>query len=205
MKLSQTDREALSALTNEQKTRIVFSAPSEGEEAGEVALLLGSDPSCWQERCSAAAELYFAGKVKYIMPTGGVCWEYNGSLRSEADGMREVLLGMGIPDEVILPENEARTTMENMIYCSLQLYRRFHYANIQTVYVVTSPGHLTRSVVLAKHLLPHHLRILGYGGSVYAQIRDHWQERQKSSAFVSGEVFRLRSLIDRGFLEDIEY
>ena len=205
MKLSQISYDALSQLSNEQKTRIAFGATSQCEEIGDLALLLGTTPDYWEERCRGAADLYRAGKVRYIMTTGGVCWEHEGRSVSEAEGMREMLLGMGIPDEAILLENEARTTVENMIYCTLQMYRHFHFEGIQTVYVVTSPGHLTRSLILAEALLPRGMRILGYGGADYEFEKEHWQDSERGRTFADQSILHTRRLIDRGLLEDLDF
>lgn len=205
MKLSQIGLDEISRLSTGQKTRIVFDATSRCDEVGDLALLLGTRPTYWQERCRGAADLYFAGKVRYIMPTGGVCWEYEGRMVSEAEGMREVLVKMGIPDEVILTENEACTTVENMIYGSLQIYRRFRFVDVKTVYIVTSPIHLTRSMILARALLPHQLRILGYGGENHGWLRDHWQETEESSTFAVNEITHIRKMIDRGLLTDLDF
>ncbi|MBQ9131509.1 MAG: YdcF family protein [Clostridia bacterium] len=205
MKLSQISCDEIPHLSHEQKTRIVFDATSQREEAGDLALLLGTMPTYWEERCRGAADLYFSGKVRYIMPTGGVCWEHEGRMVSEADGMREVLLKMGVPDDAIFLENEAQTTVENMIYGSLQMYRHFHFVGIKTVYVVTSPVHLTRSLVLARALLPRQLRILGYGGETYAWTRDHWQDLEAERVFAVNEIIHMRELIDRGLLDELEF
>ena len=205
MKLSQISLDEISRLSAEQKTRIVFDATSRFDEVGDLALLLGTRPTYWQERCRGAADLYFAGKVRYIMPTGGVCWEHEGRTVSEADGMREMLLEMGIPGEAILLENEARTTVENMIYCTLQMYRHFHFEGIKTVYVVTSPGHLTRSLILAEALLPRGMRILGYGGKDYEFEKAHWQDSARGREFTDQSILHTRRLIDRGLLEDLEF
>ena len=64
-------------MPNEQITEIVYDGGSlqDDGQSGLMALLLGGNPLVMKERAQGAANLYQAGRVKYIMPTGGVKWD----------------------------------------------------------------------------------------------------------------------------------
>jgi uncharacterized SAM-binding protein YcdF (DUF218 family) len=64
-------------------------------------------------RSQRAAELYAQGTAPYIICTGGMT---GGRIRSEADACREVLMANGVPADVIVLEEQSRSTEENALY-----------------------------------------------------------------------------------------
>ena len=75
MKLSEISREQLMAMTDDQKWECNCGGIVDEGRSAEVAILLGGRPIRAVERALAAAELYRQGRVKYIVPSGGVRWE----------------------------------------------------------------------------------------------------------------------------------
>lgn len=207
MKLSQQNYDTLRQLPVEQITEIVYGGDScrdDGKE-GTVALLLGGNPLVMPERALGAANLYKAGRVKYIMPTGGVKWDTEFGHISEADCMKQHLLNLGVPEEAILPENEATTTRENMIYCTLQLDRQLRLRGDYRVYVVTSPAHLRRSLALARAYLPRKVRISGYPGVCPQGMPDTWHQDAFQTERVYRELELLHRFIHDGDIDDVEF
>ncbi len=158
MKMSELTPEAVQQLTPAQKWDICCSGIRDEGECAEAALLLGSRPDRAAERALAAAELYRQGRVRTIIPTGGPRWEFRGGMLTEAEIMSLILRENGVPDEAIVPENEAQTTAENMICGTLQMLRRYHRIP-DSVIIVTSVTHMKRSMALAKALLPRKIRV----------------------------------------------
>ena len=161
MKLSCMDLDALLELSWEEKWTFLCGSQKDAGETADVALLLGSPPEIAVERARTAAKLYHSGRVKYILASGGVTWEWDGSEISEAELMHNILVREGVPDEVIFLDNEARTTSENMVCSTLVILRNLTLAKIDSVIIVTSETHMRRSLALAKALLPRKLRISG--------------------------------------------
>lgn len=192
MKLSQIKKEDIATLSDGQIESIVFGGERLDDPAAEVALLLGTRPEEAIPRAVAAAELCLAGEVKYVVPSGGVEWELDGELVSEAEIMRRVLIDRGVPQEAIILENEARTTKENMIYGSLQINRKVNFYNVRRVCIVTSPSHLRRSIELARVFLPRCVEVVGYAA-------DHAEDPET----VRREVPLLKSLVDNRMIDDI--
>ncbi len=195
MKLSATEAGCLIGLTDEQKSRIVFSAVEDDGLCYDAALVLGG--RLCEERADAAAALYHAGRAKYLMPTGGVEWERDGEMVSEAHYLARLLLARGVPEEAILLENEARTTKENMIYCTLQLQRRLRIENVKRVCVVTSDWHLRRSVELARLLLPRTVAVSGFAA--------HGSDAALRAHYIDRELPLLKKLVDDGLIGEILY
>ena len=207
MKLSQQNYDALRQLPQDQITEIVYGNGScqDDGKTGVVALLLGGNPVVMPERAMGAANLYKAGRVKYIMPTGGVKWDTEFGHISEAECMKQHLLNLGIPEEVILLENEATTTRENMIYGPLQIERQLKIHGDYRVYVVTSPSHLRRSLALAKAYLPRKVLISGYPGVCPQGMPDTWHQDDFQAERVYREVELLHRFIHDGDIEDVEF
>jgi uncharacterized SAM-binding protein YcdF (DUF218 family) len=202
MKISELMPEVVQRLTPEQKWEICCSGIRDEGESAETALLLGSRPDRAVERALAATELYRQGRVRTIIPTGGPKWEYRGELLSEAEIMSLVLRENGVPDEAIVPENEAQTTAENMICGTLQMLRRYHRIP-DSVIIVTSVTHMKRSMALAKALLPRKIRVSMYP-SYPAMDRHEWLKLEDSRIHLDDSIRYHRELIENGDTEDFE-
>ncbi len=205
MKLSQLDEAKLNDLTIEQKSEIVFGNYQDSGVSADVAILLGGNLLYVPKRAEMAAKLYFDGRVKYIVPTGGVEWDNNGEKISEALYMTRLLKEMGVPEDVIILENEARTTKENMLYAAIQLGRAFRIADIRRVIIVTSPGHLRRSMMIGKLLLPRHMEIYGVAADSEAEKPENWHKSDATAVRVDRELGLLKRFVDEKLGEDIEF
>ncbi len=202
MKLSEVDQKSLMILSYEQKWHINCSGIKDDGNCAEVALLLGGRPARAVERALAAAQLYREGRVRTIIPSGGVEWEYQGECISEARLMERVLLEEGVPEEAIVLENEARTTIENMIYGTLQISRRYENF-VDNVIIVTSNYHMKRSLALAKALLPKKIKISAYP-SFPGVEKEEWLETEENRKFLDDGIRLLKELVDEGVVEDAD-
>ena len=204
MKFSQMSLEELYSLSPEKKTDIIFGKRRNDDRVAEAALVLGGMPERCGVRADAAAQLYLEGKVKYLIPTGGVEWDFGGRLISEARYLTERMLEKGVPEKAILVEDDARTTAENMILASLCIARNLKLKNTKSVYVVTSEWHLERSLALAKCLLPRSVEILEYAAQEPEILREDWFLSEKGIERIDKEIRLLKGLVDNGLVDDIE-
>ena len=205
MKLSMTDKSLLPNLTIAQKTQIVYGNYRDDGKCGEVAILLGAPPFRMPERVRAAAKLYFDGRVKIIIPSGGVEWETEDGKISEALFMTEMLKELGVPEEAIIVENEARTTRENMLYSTIQMCRKIKLSKINRVIIVTSPSHVRRSLIHANMLLPKTVEVSAYAAQSEMDSKENWFNYPESTEFVEKELGWLKGLVTNEKVEDIEY
>ena len=196
MKLSQITKEQINELSDSELFEIVFGGTGDDGSCADVALLLGTRPSIAKERAEAAAALYFAGRVKHIIPTGGVAWDVDGKKIGEAAYMADVMRSLGVPKEVIILEEEATTTKENMIFGTLQINRRLKIQFTKSCMIVTSASHLRRSLALAKLYLPRSIKI---SGSPAGSAKETPRET------LVRETELLHGLIGYGLIDDIEY
>ena len=203
MKLSEISKEDLLALSAEQKWNFICSDIKDQGDSGEVALLLGTRPEGARERALAAAKLYNSGRVKYIVPSGGVCWAYEGNTISEAELMTKILIEEGVPEDVIIIENEAKTTRENMIYGTLQINRKNKFYGVDTVIIVTTLIHMKRSYALALAYLPRKVKISSYP-SYPAQKKEEWLKSEENTKLLNNEISFIKSLVDNRIIDDME-
>jgi len=200
MKVSCMTEEELLAMTPEQKWNFICGGIQDPGETADYALLLGSRP-CWSgPRAYAAAKLYREGRVKYIVPSGGVEWDTDGEMLSEANYMKRILMAEGVPEEAIIMENEATTTKENMIYGVLQINRKTKFYGMKKVMIVSSINHMRRSLALAKAFLPRFVEIT-YSPS---QPDVSYEECMKDVAFMDRAIHLTKGLVDKGIIDDFD-
>ena len=199
MKISSVSADKLLALPIEQKWRFLCGEIRDEGQSADIALLLGTRP-CWSKaRALAAAQLYLDGRVKYIVPSGGVEWEVGGEMLSEAKYMERILLSKGVPQDAILLENEATTTKENMIYGTLQINRKTRFA-MKDIMIVTSINHMKRSLALAKTFLPRMARISYYP----SQPDIPYEECLQDPFLLDNSISLIKRLVDQRMIDDCE-
>lgn len=203
MKLSQVTKEQLSAMTWEQKWAFNCGGICDEGRSAEFAILLGGAPIRAVERAHGAARLYHEGRVKYIVPSGGVKWDYEGERLSECELMTRIMLADGVPAEAIIPENEATTTKENMIYATLQINRKSGLRGFDHVIIVTSETHMKRSLALARAFLPRKLSVSAYP-SYPDMSREEWLAVPENSEILNKAIMLMKGLVDNGIVEDME-
>ena len=204
MKLSCADIETLLAMSPEEKWDLVCKDIKDDGETGDLALLLGTRLDIATQRAEVAAELYHAGRVKYILATGGVKWKHGDELISEADWMKQVLMEEHVPEDAILLDNEARTTLENMICSTLVISRTVRLSKISKVIIVTSQTHMQRSLALAKALLPRKFH-LSACPCFHEKPVEQWLAVEKNQKTLNLYIELTKNLIDNGIVEDIEF
>lgn len=117
----------------------------------KVGLLLATSPITpggahnfyFDNRIKAADELYKAGKVDYIIATGG---DYTKTQRigcDEPKAIRDSLVARGVPADRIILDYEGTTT-RNSIYKAGQIY------DLDSITIISQKDHNERAIFLAK-------------------------------------------------------
>ena len=201
MKLSELTREEIASMPFEAKVNFVCGNIEDDGMSAPVAILLGGNPNNARPRALAAAELYRSGRVPFIVPSGGVEWEIDGEMISEANYMKSILIENGVPEEAVILENEARTTKENMIYATLQINRKLHFEKVDHVIIVTSRSHMKRSIALAKAFLPRKVTVSAYPANHEAVVAGMPESEGK---WIAKELDLIKGLVDSRLVEDME-
>jgi uncharacterized SAM-binding protein YcdF (DUF218 family) len=99
------------------------------------------------DRVTHTVQLYKLGLLKKILISGG-SGRLNGEDEPEADKFKKAMLLMGVPDSVILIENETRNTAESAMEVKKMLVRE-KYKSSDCV-LITSAFHMRRSLACYK-------------------------------------------------------
>ncbi len=206
MKLSELSRDNLQTLPDEAKTRIVFGGTYQTGGNSIAALLLGCGTAMeMTERALAAAALFQAGRTPCIIPTGAPVHQTELGDMTEAAYMAAKLREAGIPDEAVILEDQAMTTIENMLYGELAIEHAFHPHGEFPVHVVTSATHMRRSLAIADVYLPRTARILGHVPEGSGGNPTDWPRDEFWTMKVNYELLMLKVFIDQGEIPDIEF
>jgi len=200
-KLSEID---LNNLSINEITHIVYGGRDEFNGKADLILLLGGRPVECEPRAVKAAEVYNESKTRYIVPTGGVLWDSPLGYLSEADQMSIYMNRNGVPDNVIIKENEAKTTKENMLYGAKCILHNLKDENIKDISIVASAFHMRRSMMLAKYYLPSYFIIHAVSAKPSFDSPDEWYKDEYRSMRVRGELKNLRKCILAGLGKDIK-
>lgn len=96
------------------------------------------------DRVLYAAKLYQSGIANQIILSGGNI-EWAGSrTTTPAQDMAEILMMVGVPEEVLILQNQSRNTAEDTQY-SAEILRQ---QKVEEIILVTSASHMMRSVAL---------------------------------------------------------
>jgi vancomycin permeability regulator SanA len=127
----------------------------------------GSPSPVLRDRISAAAQLYFDGKVQKLLMSGDNRFiDYN-----EPGAMREYALGLGVPDDVIVLDFAGRRTYDTC-------YRAKAIFGLQEAILVTQSFHLPRAIYTCNQL---GLPAVGVSSDMRTYLKRawiYWQSRE---------------------------
>lgn len=133
-------------------TVIFTSAISEQNEEVDSVIVLGAGlkdetPTLvLQERLDYAIDYLIENPDTKAIVSGGQGF---GETITEAEGMKRYLVSHGIPEDMIVKEEQSTSTYENMIY-SKKLYEKIMGKKLGRVMIITNDFHMFRSKLLAK-------------------------------------------------------
>ncbi len=143
-----------------------------------------------------AAELFHAGCFPLVVFTGANApTTVDRFPRGEAVHYREIALELGVPDDAILVEPEARNTGENIVFTRRLLAGR----GIRSVTLVTRPYQQRRAYATAKRLWPGVDLVCA---SKAASFEDHVsgeEDAERVIGMLVGETQRITEYAERGF------
>ena len=140
----------------------------------KVGLLLGTSPytakgivnQYYNNRIDAAAELYFANKISYILISG----DNHRHGYNEPEEMRQSLIEKGVPDSVIYLDYAGLRTYDSMI-------RAKDVFGEDSITVISQHWHNERALYIAQH---HQLEAIAFNAKeVYyrkAYLKNHTRE-----------------------------
>ena len=117
--------------------------------------------------------------------------------------MARVLRENGVPEEAIILDNMARTTVENMLCGAIAIHRKLRFSKTNSVIIVTSVEHMRRSLGLAKAYLPRKVEISAYP-AFYAIPKEEWLLSEDNVKLLNNSLRYIRDLVLQNTMEDFE-
>lgn len=142
-------------------------------DAGIVlgAALWNDKPSpALKERLDYAFELYEQGKVDMLILTGGL--DGNGSKLTEAEGMRDYLTALGVPEDKLLLELKARSTYENLLF-SKPIAEAY---SLNRLLIITHDYHASRASEIADFLGYEDTETAAFASEVLNPVKNESRE-----------------------------
>jgi uncharacterized SAM-binding protein YcdF (DUF218 family) len=158
---------------------------TEVEESDVILVPGGSHPQLMEK----AAELYHNNLAQYILPSGGFNQKLPG-YESEWEYLREVAIELGVPEQAILKENQARHTFENA-ELSLNVLQSLNRP-IRKVILVCKTFHSRRALLTYQSVFPSDVQF--YVSPVIDKrgvTRDTWFLNNENISLVMGEVVKI--------------
>ena len=162
----------------------------------DLALVFGhSDPAVAARRARRAVSLYHQGFVARLLFSGGGHATPDGT--PEARHMADEARALGVPEEAIQCELQARTTYENVVNAVAVLRDTGRLPGVATVLLVSCPWHMRRVLLLARHVFPAPIRLLCCPH--HASCTAHtWANSPECRQFVADELRLLARLAGSG-------
>ena len=114
----------------------------------DVAIVLGAATSdgevspVYRERINHGIWLYENGYVDYLILTGGIS---KGNKMSDASAAKQYAIEKGVPEQVILIEEESTITEENLEHAKAIMDEY----SLDTAIIVSDPLHMKRAMLMA--------------------------------------------------------
>ena len=197
--MSRFTRAQVNCFPDQLKAQIVYGDYKEPEGNFDAALVLGGANYIMESRAKAAAQLYHTGRCQLFITTGGVRWDSVYGTLTEAEILARHMVDFGIPREQILLEEQATVTRENFQFCKKILAERF--TERKRIVTVTSHGHLTRSVALAKAFIPEHDHV-GYAALLPIDSPERFTESTEMRKRLMKECIALWAYVDWKLIPD---
>src|SRR5262245_27855043 len=111
-------------------------------------------------RLDHAIDLFHAGLARWFIVTGG---KQEGDRTTEAASARAYAVGKGVPDDMILAEDQSRTTLQSLRGVASLM----HTNDLTTAVFVSDPTHMLRVLRMASDV-----GIEGYGSPTRTSPRE---------------------------------
>jgi len=141
--------------------------------------------------------LYDDGYFKKLILSGGVT---HGNSEPEAAVMLRALVDRGISEQIILIENEATNTAENVIFVRKQL----RALSIHDLLLIGKISSKRRYAMTVRKHWPEIERICCHGVNYFCSDGSQWWKDREFRRRVLSECRKIPAYIERGFISEIK-
>jgi len=141
--------------------------------------------------------LYHQGYFKKLIISGGVTHQNS---EPEAVVMLRAVVERGISEQIILIENEATNTAENVIF----VRKQFRALSIHDLLLIGKICSKRRYAMTVRKHWPEIERICCYGVNYFSSHENQWWRDREFRQRVISECRKIPAYIERGFISEIE-
>lgn len=189
-------------LSRDELTRLLFVTAPEEEMHGDCIFVFGSGGRITAERVKRAVELFSAGRASHILFSGGTRWGLHP--QPEAVVMRDMAVGLGVPEPAILIETESNHTKENVLASLLVLDRHCGLYKLRRLLVVSAPWHMRRCLLTLRTYMPAWIQFSPCPDRRLVGQAHNWWESELEARKVKKEAASLIQYVREGQLADEE-
>lgn len=166
--------------------------------ASDLGFLFGTRHGV-PEFCEVAHELWRNGMFSRLLVSGG---RTSSSPFAEADVIAEQLVGLGIPETVLILETEAMNTGENVRFGRARVAEVADLAAIRSVVVIGKICSTRRYLMTMQRHWPG-LSLSVCPVNYFGVPAARWHEHEEFRSRVLSEFAKIRRYLAEGFLEEI--
>ena len=116
--------------------------------------------------------------------------------------MKEKLIQLGIPEKVILTEEESYNTIENVLCSLVILNRKFLLQNIKRLIVVSSPFHIQRLSLTIQRYMPKWINYSYCYDENSKVSKNNWSKTEETKKRVEHESKGIIYYVKNNYIED---
>lgn len=187
-------------MTPEEITEYLFL--EDEDQTGDIAIVFGT--RIWRQAIKKALELYFSGKVKKLVLTGGVN-DHSGE--EEAENMYKVALEKSVPEKDLILEKRATNTLENVLFSKKLIEEKIGWENIKTACGVMVNVHARRALMTMKKHFPKRVKLKAcpyfYCKDGIKLGKNGWHNDPVLMALVMRQLQKVKDYLAKGDIEEL--
>lgn len=144
-----------------------------------------------------AAELYLSGYAPFILPSGGATPKVE---TTEWDFLQRIALQLGVPEQAILKEDQAKDTFQNA-YFSLDVLQQNHIP-FRNVILVCKNYHARRALLTYQFIFPKDTQFIVCPVVDNREVtKDNWYKDEMKITYVMNELEKVGRYFRKAILE----
>jgi len=145
-------------------------------------------------------ELYKRGYAKYILFSGGKSKQTG---KNEARTMAKEAIKMGISKDIIMIEDKAENTLENVKFSLNLLDKKIGLKNIKSITTITKHFHSRRVLMTLKKWAPKNIKIYPYTYPIYDFTKNNWHTTNVGRFLVFDELEKIKKYLAKGDIKEL--
>lgn len=168
-------------------------------EKADLCLVFGA--RYFDKFAQAVKDLYEQNLFRFVLISGGIN-RFNG--QEEAYNIKQRLLDLGLPEEIILMKNKASNTYENVVFSEKIIRERLGWENIKKIIAVGKDYGARRYLMTMEKNFPEDVEKMLYTINVFDWPEEQWYEHEEYAKMIRGEYEKIPLYLAQGDIKEIK-